>query len=405
MRENESSKAKRAYGRGYIRQRGASWSITIPAGKDPVSKKYRHVSLTVKGSRKDAEKKMTELLHQLDTGSYMQPGKSTLAEYLERWLSDYVKPNLSPKTSEGYEQTCRHYIIPFLGHLTLNGLKPEHLQHYNSEKLTIGRQDGKGLSAQTVRHHHAILHKALQTAVEWGLLSRNVADAVTPPRAQHPEMKTWNADEVNTFLEVAKSTHYYALFYTLLYTGLRRSEVLALRWEDIDFIYGQISVNRSVHVLKGGKVIFRQPKTAKGKRTVALPPSAFMVLNDYRKNKEAGSILLGKPLSDSDLVFSDLEGKPYLPNTITHAWINLVRHTGLKSIRLHDARHTHASLMLKQGIHPKIVQERLGHSSITITLDTYSHVAPGLQEAAARRFDDAMQVRHNEHEKEAAKEY
>jgi integrase len=277
----------------------------------------------------------------------------------------------------------------------LNGLKPEHLQRYQSEKLS------SRLSAQTVRHHHTCLHKALQTAVEWGLLARNPADAVKPPKAQHPEMKTWNENEVDQFLEAAKSTQYYALFFTLLYTGMRRSELLALRWQDIDFIYGQVSVSRSMHYLIGGKVIFRQPKTAKGRRTVALPPSAFLVLNDYHKNKEAESILLGKPLSDNDLVFSDIDGKPFLPNTVTHNWIKLVRRTGIKPIRLHDARHTHASLMLKQGIHPKIVQERLGHASIQITLDTYSHVAPGLQEAAAKRFDDAMKVSHNEHGKEA----
>jgi len=150
----------------------------------------------------------------------------------------------------------------------------------------------------------------------------------------------------------------------------------------------------SLHVLKGAKVVISSPKTAAGRRTIALSPSAILLLKEYREDKEVESLLLGKPVSDDDLVFSTL-GKPLLPNTITHAWSKLVRHTGLKVIRLHDARHTHASIMLKQGIHPKIVQERLGHSSIQITLDTYSHVAPGLQDAAAKRFDDAVQVRHN----------
>ena len=175
---------------------------------------------------------------------------------------------------------------------------------------------------------------------------------------------------------------------------MRRSELLALRWQDIDFLLGQIYVNRSLHVLKGSKVTFKSPKTAKGRRAVALPPSAFLVLAEYRKAREAESVLLDNPISDSDLVFSNL-GKPFLPNTVTHAWINLVRRIGLKRIRFHDARHTHASLMLKQGIHPKVVQERLGHSTIAITLDTYSHVAPGLQEAAAKRFDDVVKLRHN----------
>ena len=208
-------------------------------------------------------------------------------------------------------------------------------------------------------------------------------------------MQTWGENEIVQFLEATKSTPYYELFYLALFTGMRRSELLALRWQDIDFIYSQIYVSRSLHVLKGAKVVISSPKTAAGRRTIALSPSAILLLKEYREEKEVESLLLGKPVSDDDLVFSTL-GKPLLPNTITHAWSKLVRHTGLKVIRLHDARHTHASIMLKQGIHPKIVQERLGHSSIQITLDTYSHVAPGLQDAAAKRFDDILGIKHNE---------
>jgi integrase len=397
--ETKEKKTRRAYGRGSLRQRGKNvFNVSVSLGRDPTTRKYRYQWVTVHGSKKDAEKKLVELLHQIDTGGYVKPGKTTLGEFFDRWLRDYVRPNLSPRTYEGYEEICRHHLAPFFGNLTLNELKAEHLQRYNSEKLS------SSLSAMTVRHHHTVLHKALQTAIKWELISRNPADAVEPPKVVRHEMKTWNNDEVNQFLESAKGTPYYALFYTLLYTGLRRSEALALRWQDVDLLGCQISVSRSMHYLRGGKVIFRQTKTDKSQRTVALSPSTSLMLSDYRKNKEAESIPIGRALSDSDLVFSDIEGKPFLPNSVTHAWIKLVRHTGLKSIRLHDARHTHASLMLKQGIHPKIVQERLGHSSISITLDTYSHVAPGLQEAAARRFDDAMRVSHNEHEKEAIEE-
>jgi len=240
-----------------------------------------------------------------------------------------------------------------------------------------------------------VIHKALENAVEWGLINRNVADAIKPPTAQRIEMQTWGENETVQFLEAAKATPYYELFYLALFTGMRRSELLALRWQDIDLILGQVYVSRSLHVLKGSVVVFRSPKTAAGRRTIALPPSVLLVFTEYREKREAENLLLGMPLLDDELVFSTL-GKPLLPNTITHAWGKLVRKTGLKAIRLHDARHTHASLMLKQGVHPKIVQERLGHSSIQITLDTYSHVAPGLQQAAANRFDDIIRVKHNE---------
>jgi integrase len=381
--------------RGHITKRGHdSYSIVINLGIDPVTGKRKQQWISVKGTKKDAEKRLAELLNQIDTGSYIKPTKTTLAEYLERWLKDYVWPNLAPRTAEGYEHIMYHHINQVLGNLVLNKLKPEHLQRYYSEKLS------SGLSAQTIRHHHTALHKALQTAVEWGLLARNVADAVSPPRAQHTEIQTWSEDDVTYFLEATKGSHYYTLFYTALFTGMRRSEYLALRWSDLDLILCQAYVNRSLHILKGGKVIYRSPKTAKGRRMIALSPSMASVFREHLEKTKLERSMLGIPLKDDDLVFCKSDGKPLLPNTVTHAWIKLVQRTGLKPIRLHDARHTHASLMLKQGAHPKVVQERLGHAGIQITLDTYSHITPGLQEAAAKRFDDVLNGKYNKHEKE-----
>jgi integrase len=391
------TKVKRGHGRGFMKERSKGvWRICVSLGRDPKSGKYLQSWATVRGTKKDAEQKLTELQHQADTGLLIRPGKIHLKEYLERWLRDYVFLNLSPRTAEGYEHICQHHLIPSLGNITLNGLKPEHLQHYYSEKQS------SGLSAQTVRHHHTCFHKALQTAVEWGLVARNTADAVSPPRAQSREMKVWSEDEMATFLEAARQTPYFALFHTALFTGMRRSELLSLRWCDLDLLQCQLSVTRSLHVLKGGKIVIRQPKTAKGRRLIALSPLTASVLREHHEKQALERVVLGKPLAGEDLVFCDLEGKPLLPNSVTHAWIKLVRRTGLKPIRLHDARHSHASLMLKQGTHPKIVQERLGHASIQVTLDTYSHVAPGLQEAAAARFDQAFTGKYNAHEKEAA---
>jgi integrase len=382
---------------GHIRSNGDnSYSIKISLPKDSTTGKYRAKWFTIRGSRKDAEKRLSELLHQLDTGTFMQTSKTTVAEYFKRWLADYVKPNLSPRTFEGYASIITQHLIPSFGNIPLTQLRGSHLQKYYADKVTNGRCDGKGgLSNQSVRHHHMVLHKALQIAVKWGLVVRNVADGIDIPRARHIEMQTWDEAELNKFLEAAKSTPYYALFYTALFTGMRRSELLALRWQDIDLIYSQIYVNLSMHQIKDGSFIFTAPKTDKSRRTIALTPSTFLVLESYRKAREVECKMLGVTLQDGDLVFSTL-GKPLRPNTITRAWGILASKAGVKVIRLHDARHTHASLMLKQGIHPKFVQERLGHSTISITLDTYSHVAPGLQEAAAKRFDDAVQIKHND---------
>lgn len=378
--------------RGHIVQRNKkkdTWSVVIELGKDATGKR-RQKWVTVKGSKRGAEKRLVEILHQLDTGVYVAPGKTTVADYLVRWLVDYVHPNLSPRGYERYESIARVHIIPTLGNIQLTHLRANHIQAHYTAMLEIG------LSPLTVKYHHTVLHKALATAIKWGLISRNVADGVDVPRSHRPEMQTWDEMEISTFLEVAKDTQYHTLFYTALFTGMRRSELLALRWQDIDFIYGQIYVNRSMHHLKDGSYVFTAPKSDKSRRTIALPPSAFLVLSEYRKQKEKEALMLEVEIKDSDLVFCNIDGTPWRPNTISRAWSMMAARAGVKVIRLHDARHTHASLMLKQGIHPKVVQERLGHSTISITLDTYSHVAPGLQEAAAKRFDDSVKVRHND---------
>ncbi|GAG61989.1 unnamed protein product, partial [marine sediment metagenome] len=275
------------------------------------------------------------------------------------------------------------HIRPAIGRLLLTQLRPEHLQRSYTEKLSGGRQNGTGgLGSRSVRYIHSTLHKALKSAVKLGMIARNPADAVDVPKVERHEMKVMSEANIHIFLEYAKSTPYYALFYTALFTGMRRSELLGLRWSDVDLLLCQISVNRTLHQLHNRDIIFRQPKTDKGRRLIALSPSTVLVLREYKERQEKLIQSLGLTLTDDNLVFGQHDGKPLLPDSITQAWRKLARGVGLRDIRLHDARHTHASLMLKQGIHPKVVQERLGHASIQITIDTYSHVVPGLQQAA-----------------------
>lgn len=376
--------------RGHIKKRAKhSYSVVIDLGYDEYGKRRRQW-VTVKGTKRDAERRLAELLHQLDTGTFMKPGKTTVAEYLERWLQDYARPNLSPRTAEVYSYIIERHVSPVLGRLSLTQLKPEHLQRYYADKQAAS------LSPQTIRHHHTLLHKALKTATEWGLLLRNPVDAVSPPRVHRAEVQFWTAVEVARFLEVIRDSLYYPVFYLALYTGMRRSELLGLRWSDVDLFLGQLSIDRGLHVVRGGDVIFTQPKSTKSRRTVALSPATVLMLRDHKKEVQQRYNLFGVVLTDQDFVFAHMDGTPLLPNSVSHAWIRLVRIAGVKPISFHGARHTHASLMLKQGIHPKVVQERLGHSTIAITLDTYSHVAPGLQETAARRFDEALDAAYNE---------
>lgn len=377
--------------RGHIAKRGKnSYAIVINLGRDPGTGKCKQKWVTVRGSKKEAERRLSELLHQLDTGVLVVPSKTTVAEFLERWLEDYVRPKLSLRGAERYESIVRTHLIPSLGNVPLTQLKPDHLQRHYAARLT------DGLSPRTIRYHHTVIHKALQTALKWGLLGRNVADGADVPRAHSHEMQTWDEDEVETFLEAVKSTSYYTLFYTALFTGMRRSELLALRWKDVDLLLNQIYVQRGLHHLKDGSYAFSEPKSAKSRRTIALPPSLTLLLTEHYKKQRLDKGMLSIPLTDDDLVFSTPEGKPLRPNTVSRAWTTLAARAHVRVIRLHDARHTHASLLLKKGIHPKIVQERLGHSSIQTTLDTYSHTTPGLQQAAAARFDEAFTFKYND---------
>lgn len=197
-------------------------------------------------------------------------------------------------------------------------------------------------------------------------------------------------------LAVAQDTPYYTLIYTALYTGMRRSELLGLRWCDVDLDMAAVSVVQSLQRRYGGEFVLKEPKSARGRRFIAMPPSLATLLRQHKARLAELKALLELPMSDTDLVFSHPDGAPLDPSTISHAFGKVTHRAGSPGIRFHDLRHTHASLMLKQGVHPKVVSERLGHSSIAITLDTYSHVLPGLQEAAALRFDDTLQATNGE---------
>ena len=345
--------------------------MVVNLSKDPVTGRRRQHWESVKGSKRNAEKRLAELLHDIDIGGHVLKNDVALGAYLDRWLEEYARPRVAPKTFEAYEHYVRRHLVRNLGGVRLQQLSTEHIQTFYAKCLSRGRLDGNGgLSARTVRHIHMTLHDALEDAVGTGLLIRNVAKTARLPLVDKVEIKTLDESGIRRLLEAAKPTAYHALFNTAITTGLRRSELLALRWSDVDLDFATISVNRSMHRLRD-----RTAKTAKSRRMVALPPSTALLLREELSVRQGmETILRAKSFSDDSLVFSGLDGQPLNPDTVSQAWRRLVRSIGLGGVRFHDTRHTHATLMLKQGVHPKIVQERLGHSTISTTLDTYSHV-------------------------------
>ena len=377
---------------GHIRERGpGTWAVVVPVGRYADGRpKYKWS--TVKGGRRDAQRELNRRLAEQQAGTYVEPSKLTVGQYLQRWLADYAKPKVRAKTYEGYEEFVRVHLAPALGHFQLAKLKPLDIQGYYARLQRDGRRDGKGgLSARTALHHHRVLRQALHQAVKWELLARNPADAVEPPQPEDREMPALDAAESAALLKAAEGSRLYLPVLLALTTGLRRGEVLGLRWVDVDLNAGTLAVRQSLQRTKGGSV-FTPPKTKKSRRQVALPSVTAEALARHRAEQLRVRRELGGAYRDHELVVANGDGTPFLPNAFTHAFTDLVARANVKRVRFHDLRHSHATQLLKEGVHVKVVSERLGHSKVGITLDTYSHVLPGMQEDAARRVDRALRA-------------
>jgi integrase len=374
--------------KGHIYQRSkGSWTIVYDLPSDSVVGKRRQKSQTVKGTKKYAERALREILTSIEQGAYVKPNKMTVGEWLNQWCETYAVMNTTKRTYVSYRSVLDNHLIPGLGRIYLCSLEPQQIQDYYALQLSKGRSDGNGgLSSRSVLYHHRILAKALDHAVRMGMLVRNVGKVVSPPRVARKTMNILDPEQAMKFLDVASETVYYPLFSTLLYTGMRRGEALALRWKNVDLLGLEINVVETVFKIKQ-QYIVKEPKTSHGKRAISLSPSLAGLLREYQGEQQRLRKEMGSSLSEDDLVFSWPDGRPFDPDSVTHTFGKVMKKAGLKGVRLHDLRHTHASLMLKAGIHAKVVSERLGHANIGITLDTYSHLLPGLQEDAAERFD------------------
>ncbi|MCJ7791127.1 MAG: site-specific integrase [Dehalococcoidia bacterium] len=327
---------------------------------------------------------------EISRGSYVKtPRDLTVAEYLRNWLRDYVEVNCAPKTIESYGMIIEKHVIPEVGNIHLAKLEPRYLQ------VLYGRKKAAGLGNRTVRYLYSLMAEALGHAVKTGLINRNVALSTEPPKVEHKVITTLAPDQLDRFFSAVKGILYYALFYLMLHTGLRRGEALALKWKHIDLGLSSLGVSAYLSVMQSlnkvdGRDLVQEPKTTSGKRRVALSPSLVLVLRTYRDAQGALRASVGEQLIDEDYVCCHFDGTPLDPSTVSHTFAKVLRRAGLPPMPLHGLRHTHATLLLQAGIHPKVVQERLGHSSIRVTLDTYSHVVGGLQEAAAQKFDEFL---------------
>ncbi len=376
--------------KGHIVKRSeTSWSLVFDIGQDEQGKR-KQKWVTVQGTKKEAERELTRLLHEMNTGMYVEPSKMTVTEYLEYWLEHYAKTNVATKTLDGYRESIRVYIVPQLGKHQLAKLQTAHIQAYYAYAQREGRKRFPGgLSARSVLHHHRVLREALQQAVKWQFLGRNPADAVVPPRPERTEMKVLDEAQTARLLTVAEGTRFYLPVLVAVTTGLRRGEVLGLRWEDIDLDAGMLSVRQSLGQTRQGPQ-FKPPKTEKSRRGVSLPALTTEALRRHREEQQKEKVLLGDAYQDKGLVLANPIGEAWTPNALTKGFGFLLAKHDLPRVRFHDLRHTHATQLLRQKVHPKVVSERLGHSTVNLTLDTYSHILPGMQEEAAEGVDKAL---------------
>ncbi|MBO8170210.1 MAG: site-specific integrase [Thermoanaerobacteraceae bacterium] len=314
----------------------------------------------------------------------------TFGEYLKYWLEECCKPNQTPNTYESYERNVLKHIVPALGNIHLSKLTPLHLQQFYSRSLQEGRLNGKGgLSNKTVLYFHRIIHSALEQAVKWQLVSKNVSRAVEPPKPKKYKPTTLTDTQVLKLLQVAENTPIYIPVLLGISTGMRRGEVLGLMWKDTDLENGVVRVTQSLAPTKEG-LKFIPPKSEKSCRTISLPPSVVNTLEKHKLQQAKNKLRLGDAYQDNNLVCCYPDGKPINPGTFSHQFKNLLEKNELPSIRFHDLRHSHASLLVKQGVQPKIISERLGHITIAITMDIYSHVLQETDKETANQFDEIL---------------
>lgn len=379
--------------KGHIMARGKdgkTWALIIDIGKDAQGKR-RQQWITFHGTKREAGTELARLITEQANGTSVEPNRLTVGEYLQRWLQDYASMAVASQTFTRYDSVVRRHLIPALGGHKLGKLSPLHIQGYYRKALQGTRLDGKsgGLSARTVLQHHRILKEALGQAVKWRLIPNNPAAAVEPPRFNAREMATLTPQQAAVLVEASEGSPLQMPITLAVTTGMRRGEILGLQWKDIDWEGGTLQVRRSLEPGKDAPR-FKEPKTASGRRTVALPEIALEALRRHRIRQNEYRLKLGPDYAtECDLVCCQFDGTP-LRNNVTRDFSVLLKRAGLPRVRFHDLRHTHASLLLASGVHPKVVSERLGHASISITLQIYSHVLPTIQKEAAAKIDTAL---------------
>jgi integrase len=365
-----------------IIKRGNRYAVRLDLGRGPDGKRiFKYHSGY--GTKRAAQQARTELLGALERRSYVAPDKTTVADYLRgQWLP-VVQTRLRPGTWVEYRRKAETHLIPAIGQVPLQQLTTAMLNALYQQLLD------RGVGPRTVQYVHATIRKALNDAVRWGLLVRNPAQHAAGPRPRRTELRTWTADELRGFLASVRSDRLYGAWQLAALTGMRRGEVLGLRWADLDLEGGWLSVRQTLVVVDNQPRV-SEPKTAQGRRRIALDAETVAALRAHHTAQAAERLAAGPAWQGRGLVFTRPDGTPLHPEYVRRQFDRHIARAGLPRIHLHDLRHTHATLALQVGVHPKVISERLGHATVAMTLDIYSHTVPVLQQNAAATIADLL---------------
>ncbi len=335
-------------------------------------------------TRKEVQEQLKVALREQQQGLLLAGPQQTVEQFLTQWLEDH-KGAIRIRTYERYEELARLHILPALGHHPLQKLTPQHIQAFYTKKLK------EGLSPTTVNLLHALLHKALDDAVRLSAVTRNASDAASAPSRAHYEIQPFSIEQAQQFLVAARGHSMEALFVLAITTGMRRGEILAIKWQDVQFERNMLQVRRIFTRQPGNRYIEAKPKTEKSRRSILLAPIVVALLKQHRTRQLEARLKAGSQWQERDLVFCTSLGTPLNPNKVVDRFKTLLKRAGLPEIRFHDLRHSAATILLSMEVHPKVVQELLGHNQISMTMDIYSHVLPTMQKDAVSKLNNALQ--------------
>jgi integrase len=358
---------------GHVRARGEkTWELKFDLGTDPLTGKRMTRYHSFKGNKREAEVELTRLMAAANKGDYVDPSKATLADFLDRWET-WASTQVSAKTLERYKELAKHHVRPHLGSAKVQKLRAVNFAELYGKLQQSKADGGAGLAPRTVGHVHRLMHRVLGHAVKWGVIANNPVASAEPPRVQRAEIEILAPDQVKIVLKALRDGPLYPVAVVGLATGMRRGEIVALRWSDLDLDQGKIRVERSLEQTNAG-LAFKAPKTKAGRRSISIPTSIVTELRTHwrRQQEQRLSLGLGKAASD-DLAFARHDGTPWPPDSLTADWARAIRILKLPKVTLHALRHTHVSQLIASGLDVVTVSRRIGHSNPTVTLGVYAH--------------------------------